>query len=87
MENERKDIKYQVKQGYKLYTLMHYVNKETLKIQHSKQQKNKASGIDKITKEKYGENLDDNIDNLLARMKKFSYKPQPVNRVYIPKSN
>lgn len=87
MENERKDIKYQVEHGYKLYTLIHYVNKETLKMQHSKQQKSKASGIDRITKEKYGENLDNNIENLLMRMKKFSYKPQPVKRVYIPKSN
>lgn len=87
MENERKDIKYQVKHGYKLYTLIHYVNKETLKEQHRKQQKGKASGIDKITKEEYDKNLDKNIDNLIRRMKKFSYKPLPVKRAYIPKSN
>ena len=44
MANERKDIKYQIEHGYKLQTLMHKVNKETLIEQHRKQQKNKASG-------------------------------------------
>lgn len=87
MENERKDIKYQVEQGYRLTTLIHLVNKETLKEQHRKQQRNKASGIDKITKDIYEENLEDNIGNLLIRMKKFSYKPLPVRRTYIPKGN
>jgi len=87
VENERKDIKYQVEHGYKLYTLIHYVNKETLKEQHEKQRKGKASGIDKVTKEEYDKNLDENINNLLSRMKKFSYKPLPVRRTYIPKLN
>lgn len=31
MGTERKDIKYQLSKGYKLQTLMHKVNKETLK--------------------------------------------------------
>lgn len=87
MENERKDIKYQIQHGYKLQTLMHKVNKETLKEQHDKQQNNKASGVDKVTKEQYNENLNSNLDNLLERMKKFSYKPQPARRTYIPKLN
>lgn len=87
MENERKDIKYQVMKGYKPTSLIHLVNKETLKEQHRKQICGKASGIDKVTKEKYEVNLDENLDNLIARMKKFSYKPLPVRRTYIPKSN
>lgn len=87
MANERKDIKYQIEHGYKLQTLMHKVNKKTLKEQHRKQQKNKASGIDNITKVEYDLDLDNNIDNLLTRMKSFSYKPQPVRRTYIPKAN
>lgn len=87
MEHERKDIKYQVEHGYKLYTLMHYVNKETLIKQHRKQLRGKATGIDKITKEEYDKNLEENIEILLDKMKKFSYKPQPVRRTYIPKAN
>lgn len=87
MKNERKDIKYQIEHGYKLQTLMHKVNEETLKEQHRKQQKNKASGIDGITKEEYDKDLDNNLNNLIGRMKTFSYKPLPVRRTYIPKAN
>lgn len=87
METKRKDIKCQLQQGYKLQTIMHYVNRETLMNQHEKQQNGKASGIDGITKEEYDENLESNINDLLTRMKKFTYKPQPVRKTYIPKSN
>lgn len=87
MTNERKDISYQIEHGYKLQTLMHKVNKETLKEQHRKQIKNKASGIDNVTKEKYDEDLDNKLDKLLTNMKTFSYVPQPVRRTYIPKAN
>ena len=86
METKRKDIKTQIQQGYRLQTLMHMVNKETLKKQHAKQQKEKAKGVDNVTKEEYGKNLETNINDLLERMKNFSYRPQPVRRVYIPKA-
>lgn len=87
MANELKDIGYHSRKGEKLENLIRYVNKETLKEQHRKQQTNKASGIDKITKQKYEENLDENIEDLIKRMKTLSYKPQPVRRTYIPKTN
>lgn len=87
METKRKDIKYQLQQGYKLQTIMHYVNRETLIKQHDKQQMGKASGIDGITKEEYDKNLEVNIENLLKRMKRLSYRPRPVRKTYIPKSN
>ena len=87
MENERKDIKYYAQNNMKLENLIHLVNKETLKEQHRKQQKNKASGIDKVTKEEYDENLENNLDILIDKMKKYSYKPLPVRRTYIPKAN
>ena len=87
MENERKDIKYFAQRDIKVENLIHLVNKERLKEQHRKQQKKKASGVDKVTKEEYDKNLDENIDNLIERMKKFSYKPLPVRRTYIPKAN
>lgn len=73
--------------GYKPTSLIHLVNKETLKQQHRKQICGKASGIDKVTKEEYEINLDENLENLVIRMKKFQYKPLPVRRTYIPKSN
>ena len=87
MGTERKEISYQLSKGYKLQTLIHNVNKETLIKQHEKQQSGKATGIDAMTKEEYGLNLEENIDNLIKRMKSFSYRPQPVKRSYIPKAN
>lgn len=72
MENERKDIKYQIEHGYKLQTLMYKINKETLKEQHRKQQNNKARGIDKITKEEYDKDLENNLEKLIIKMKSFS---------------
>ena len=69
----------------KLQTLMHVINKTTLKEVHKKQEAGKASGIDKVTKTEYAEKLDENLENLLSRMKTFSYRPQPVRRTYIPK--
>lgn len=87
MENERKDIKYYAQRNIRVENLIHFVNKERLKEQHRKQQRNKASGIDKVTKDKYTYKLDENIENLIERMKKFSYKPLPVKRTYIPKAN
>lgn len=69
----------------KLQTLMHLINKTTLEEVHKEQETNKASGIDKVTKTAYGKNLEANIEDLLARMKTFSYRPQPVRRIYIEK--
>ena len=47
----------------------------------------KAVGIDGVTKEEYGKNLEENLVDLVARMKKRAYKPKPARRVEIPKDN
>lgn len=71
----------------KLQTLIHAIDEESLKAAHSVLAIGKASGADAVTKEKYGEKLQENITDLLARMKRQAYRPQPVKRVYIPKSD
>lgn len=85
MENAYERIAWQAKEHIRAQTLMHYVNKQNLMEEHSQQQKGKARGIDGVSKEAYEENVEENIDNLLARMKSFSYRPQAVRRTYIPK--
>lgn len=87
MENERGDIRGQSIKYKKLQTLMYHINKETLIKEHKKQSNNKTSGIDRMTKEEYEVNLNDNIEELLNKMKKFSYRPQAVRRTYIPRGN
>jgi len=87
MEHELKEIRYQSRTYARLETLMNRVNEETIKEEHHRQARRKASGIDGVTKDEYGKELDENVADLIARMKKFSYKPQPVRRAYIPKAN
>jgi len=69
----------------KLQTIMHLVNETTLKEVHGRQEKGKAAGVDKVSKTEYAKNLDENIGNLIERMKTFGYRPQPVRRTYIEK--
>jgi RNA-directed DNA polymerase len=65
--------------------IMHLFNKESLLECFHGLDKNKAVGIDGVDKESYTENLEANIDDLIARMKKMAYHPGPVREVLIPK--
>jgi len=87
VEHELKGIRYQSRTYAKLETLMNRVNETSIKEEHRKQLQNKAVGIDGVTKAEYGEKLDENAADLICCMKKFSYKPLPVRRAYIPKAN
>lgn len=50
--------------------------------------KNKgAAGIDKMTISLYEKNLTDNLLSLMKELKKGTYQPAPLRRVYIPKGN
>ena len=69
----------------KFTSLIHLINKENLIKSHKAMGAGKASGVDKITKEEYSKGLEENIDDLLSRMKRQAYKPQPVKRSYISK--
>ena len=65
----------------------HLLNKKLLKFCHEKMDGKKAVGIDGVTKEEYGKNLEQNLTELVERLKNKSYKPQPARRVEIPKEN
>ncbi|MDQ1286220.1 MAG: RNA-directed polymerase [Thermodesulfobacteriota bacterium] len=45
----------------------------------------KAVGVDGVTKEQYGEDLEENLQCLSDRLKRMGYHPQPRRRSYIPK--
>lgn len=87
MGNELKGIRYQSEHYAKLTTLINRVNEENLKEAHRRQKTGKAAGIDGVTKEEYEQALDENVKDLVGRMKAFRYRPQPVRRTYIPKPN
>ena len=65
----------------------HLINVEMLKECHGKMDGTKAVGIDGITKDEYTKHLDENLENLVERLKRKSYKPKPARRVEIPKDN
>jgi len=67
-------------------SLFHLVNKELLLECFMLLRNNAASGIDNITKEEYSVKLGSNLDDLVERLHQMAYRPQPVLRVYIPKS-
>jgi group II intron reverse transcriptase/maturase len=66
-------------------SLYHHLNEEMLTQAHQELKGDKAVGVDEITKANYAENLKENIHHLVEALKRNSYKPQPVRRVYIPK--
>jgi group II intron reverse transcriptase/maturase len=70
----------------KFTTLVHLINAENLESCYKKLKKNKACGVDDVTVESYGNNLTENINNLMTRLKNKTYKPKPVKRVFIPKA-
>lgn len=71
----------------KFTSLAHLLNVENLKQCHHELSNNKATGVKGTTKVEYGENLSENISDLVIRMKQKSYRPTPVRRAYIPKQD
>ena len=88
MEKEAAGIRFQSEDDEpRMENLMHQVNVQTLMEEHRKQSRKKAIGIDGVTKDEYNANIDENLENLVERMKQFSYRPMAVRRTYIPKAN
>jgi len=65
--------------------LMHLFNYESLTDCFQQLDKNKAIGIDGIDKATYAINLEENIKELIRKMKDMAYRPGPVREVLIPK--
>jgi RNA-directed DNA polymerase len=67
--------------------LGHLINAEMLRGMYDRLDGKKAVGIDKMTKEAYGQNLDGNLEDLLRRIRRGTYRPQPARIVEIPKED
>lgn len=66
-------------------SLAHLLDKQMLWDSHLELPADKATGIDKVTKAAYEQNLEANLDDLLVRLKRKGYRPQASRRTYIPK--
>jgi len=78
-ERARKDPKCQ------FISLAHWLDEGFLARCYYRLEKDRASGIDGVTWKEYGEHLEENLRDLVARLKAKRYRPQPSKRVYIPK--
>ena len=72
--------------GCRFTSLFHLMNIEMLRECFRRLRKDAAVGIDKVTKEDYAVNLEENLAVLVEKLHKMSYIPLPVRRVYIPKA-
>jgi len=66
-------------------SLAHLLDERFLEHCYHRLGRDRASGMDGVTWQEYGEQLEENLRDLVARLKAKRYKPQPARRVYIPK--
>ena len=68
------------------YALAHLIDVEALARAYHRIRKNAAIGVDGVSKEEYGQELEKNLQNLHERLKTKKYRHQPIRRAHIPKS-
>ena len=72
--------------GLVFTSLYHHIcDEDNLRVCYGTLGANKAPGVDGVTKKEYGENLDENLRDLSARLKRMGYRPGTKRRSYIPK--
>jgi RNA-directed DNA polymerase len=66
-------------------SLAHLIDEAALVRAFHRQRKDAAVGVDGVTKEQYGQELEANVAALIVRMRTWRYRHQPIRRVHIPK--
>jgi RNA-directed DNA polymerase len=67
--------------------LLHHVTLDRLRAAYRRIQRRAAPGVDGMTWAQYGEDLEDNLRELHARLHRGAYRAKPSRRVYIPKAD
>jgi retron-type reverse transcriptase len=67
-------------------SLAHLIDVPALARAYHRQRSDAAVGVDGVTKEAYGRNLESNLQDLHTRLKEKRYRHQPIRRVHIPKA-
>lgn len=74
--------------GMRFTALMHHVyNIDTLREAYFSLKRDAAPGVDEVTWQQYGEELEENLQDLSVRLKRGAYRARPVRRVYILKAD
>ena len=73
--------------GLVFTSLYHHISDvDNLRACYDNLEAHKATGVDGVTKEEYGKNLEENLRDLSQRLKRMGYRPEPKRRSYIPKA-
>jgi RNA-directed DNA polymerase len=67
--------------------LLHHITIDLLKQSYSALRHEAAPGIDGVTWQSYGENLEERLRDLHERVHRGSYRSHPAKRSYIPKAD
>jgi RNA-directed DNA polymerase len=65
--------------------LLHHVSVDRLRAAYWALEPKAAPGVDGVTWGDYGQDLEDNLQDLHARVHRGGYRARPSRRVYIPK--
>jgi RNA-directed DNA polymerase len=69
-------------------SLLHHVYEvERLRAAYFAMRRDAAAGVDGQTWQQYGENLEDNLQELSKKLARGAYRAKPVRRTYIPKTD
>lgn len=69
----------------KFHSIAHLLDEEALKRAYGRLRASAAVGVDGVSKKDYGQDLEENLRDLVGRMKRGQYRHQPIRRVRIPK--
>jgi RNA-directed DNA polymerase len=67
--------------------LLHHVTPELLAASYNALNQQAAPGIDQVTWQEYGQDLESRLADLHGRVHRGAYRPQPSKRVWIPKAD
>jgi RNA-directed DNA polymerase len=70
----------------RFHSLAHLIDVPALERAYHRTRKDAAVGVDGVTKEAYGQQLQERLQDLHARLKQKRYRHQPIRRVHIPKA-
>ena len=71
----------------RFHSLAHLIDVPALERAYRRARKDAAVGVDGITKEEYGQELEANLKDLHTRMRSKRYRHHPIRRVHIPKGH
>jgi hypothetical protein len=66
-------------------SLAHLIDEDLLARAYRRLRRHAAVGVDDISKEQYGQDLESNLKSLHERLRAKRYRHQPIRRVHIPK--